>query len=210
MERAALHKSAFWPRLIGVGLACLVLITVNASPRAESFAERLSAAAIARTGHLVLYDSAYRQIPYPNGDVSPHKGVCTDVVIRAYRALGIDLQQLVHDDMRANFTAYPSKRIWGLTKPDPNIDHRRVPNLRVFFARHGESLPVSDDPAAYRPGDIVTWRLAGGRPHIGLVVDRKTLSGRPKVVHNVGWGPKLEDVLFDYEITGHYRYRTES
>ncbi len=206
MELARLHRLALWPRLIGVGLALGLLVGANTAPHAEGFAGKLAAAALERTGHAVLYDGAYQTIPYPNGDVSPFKGVCTDVVIRSYRRLGIDLQKLVHEDMRADFAAYPSQRIWGLTKPDPNIDHRRVPNLRVFFARHGQSLAVTDDPAAYRPGDLVTWRLANGRPHIGIVSSRTTRAGRPKVVHNVGWGPKLEDKLFAYELTGHYRF----
>lgn len=133
--------------------------------------------------------------------------MCTDVVIRTYRALGIDLQQSLHQDIKAHFDAYPSKRIWGLSRPDRNIDHRRVPNLRVFFARHGQKLDVSDDPESYRPGDIVTWVLPGNLPHIGIVSD--TLTGddqRPLIVHNVGRGPQHEDFLFTFPITGHYRY----
>jgi uncharacterized protein YijF (DUF1287 family) len=134
-------------------------------------------------------------------------GVCTDVVIRSYRALGIDLQVLVHQDMAANFSAYPSKRIWGLTRPDPNIDHRRVPNLQVFFKRHGQTLAVSDRAEAYKPGDVVTWMLPGNLPHIGIVTDEiAPATKRPLVVHNIGQGPRLEDVLFAYPVTGHYRY----
>jgi uncharacterized protein YijF (DUF1287 family) len=121
--------------------------------------------------------------------------------------LGIDLQVLVHQDMAANFSAYPSKRIWGLTRPDPNIDHRRVPNLQVFFKRHGQTLAVSDQTEAYKPGDVVTWMLPGNLPHIGIVTDEiAPATKRPLVVHNIGQGPRLEDVLFAYPVTGHYRY----
>ncbi|MCG8592534.1 MAG: DUF1287 domain-containing protein [Proteobacteria bacterium] len=165
----------------------------------------MSLAARARTAHTVVYDGSYRSIPYPGGDVSADVGVCTDVVIRAYRQLGIDLQRDVHEEMRAHFGAFPDR--WGLTRPDPNIDHRRVPNLRVLFARRGVVLPVSDEPGAYVAGDLVTWRLPGNLPHIGVVVDARSPDGeRPLVVHNVGAGPRLEDVLFAYPITGHYRY----
>lgn len=168
-------------------------------------ADQLVAAALERTRHTVVYDPAYRTIAYPMGDVPAATGVCTDEVIRAYRALGIDLQRLVHEDMRAAFQSYPGT--WGLKRPDPNIDHRRVPNLRVFFARHGRSLPVTARGADYAPGDLVTWTLPGNLPHIGMVTDRKSADGaRPLIVHNIGAGPVLEDMLFDYEITGHYRY----
>lgn len=133
--------------------------------------------------------------------------MCTDVVIRSYRQLGTDLQKLVHEDISANFSAYPSRRIWGLGTPDKNIDHRRVPNLQVFFARHGEVLPVSDVGSDYRPGDLVTWILPGNLPHIGIITDKiSSLTGNPMVVHNIGSGPKLEDMLFEYTITGRYRY----
>ena len=161
--------------------------------------------AYAQLGVTFLYDSSYRPIAFPGGDVPLYRGVCSDVVVRAYRHIGIDLQLLVNQDMTRDFAAYP--RLWGLSHPDPNIDHRRVPNLQVFFSRHGESLPVTTNAGDYRPGDIVTWRLPSGHPHIGLVSDRRA-EGRPLVVHNIGWGAKLEDTLFDYPITGHYRYRT--
>lgn len=170
-------------------------------------ADQLVAAAIERTSHFVIYDGAYRKIPYPGGDVSPYKGVCTDVVIRSYRKLGIDLQKLVHLDMKHNFSIYPSKKLWGLNKPDTNIDHRRVPNLQTFFSRKGKKLPITKNASDYKPGDLVTWMLPNNRPHIGIVTDRiHSRSGNPKIVHNIGWGPKLEDVLFDYTITGHYQY----
>lgn len=171
----------------------------------RSFASRLVDAAMARLEHRVAYDGSYRRIPYPNGDVPANVGVCTDLVVRAYRALGIDLQKLVHEDMKAAFDEYPPK--WGLSRPDPNIDHRRVPNLQRFFERHGEALAVSEDPADYRPGDLVTWMLPGNLPHIGIVVQRRTADGRrPLVVHNIGRGPQMEDVLFEYPVTGHYRF----
>ena len=188
--------------------ACLSGLMLLPLPiTADVFSDRLVKAALERTQHTVYYDGSYVRIDYPGGDVPARTGVCTDVVVRAYRALDIDLQQRVHDDMRAHFDVYPSRRIWGLKRPDTNIDHRRVPNLQTFFTRHGHSLPVSDAPEAYLPGDLVTWTVPGNRPHIGIVVDRKSAAGVPLIVHNIGYGPKLEDMLFDYPITGHYRYR---
>jgi hypothetical protein len=165
-------------------------------------------AAIERTEHKVDYLADYVSIPYPNGDVPDSTGVCTDVVIRSYRQIGIDLQALVHLDMTAEFDKYP--KAWGLDKPDSNIDHRRVPNLRVFFSRHGKSKKRSTNPADYQPGDVVTWDVGrNGKyvDHIGIVVN--VLSDdqqRLHVVHNIGPGPKMEDVLFRWPITGHYRY----
>ncbi len=173
---------------------------------AENLSEQLSHAALARTKQTVIYNGRYVKIPYPNGDVPKHIGVCTDVIIRSYRTLGIDLQRLVHEDMQRHFSKYPSKRLWGLKTTDSNIDHRRVPNLRVFFKRHGKSLPVSQNGKDYHPGDLVTWMLPGNLPHIGIVTDKIGKSGNPKVVHNIGFGPTLNDSLFDYKITGHYRY----
>ena len=171
----------------------------------QAFLQRFAAAALARTQHAVRYDPAYVRLAYPGGDVPADTGVCTDEVIRAYRAVGIDLQKEVHEDMAGNFNAYPNK--WGRREPDPNIDHRRVPNLMVFFNRKGESLPITDRAEDYAPGDLVTWDLGGGLTHIGMVVDRKgVFSRRYMIVHNIGAGPKMEDVLFDWKITGHYRY----
>jgi uncharacterized protein len=160
-----------------------------------------------QVGRTASYDGAYRVIPYPGGDVPIEGGACTDVIIRAYRHAGIDLQVLVHEDMSRAFRAYP--RLWGLSRPDPNIDHRRVPNLAIFLRRHGQVLPASDQAADYGPGDLVTWRLSSGVPHIGIVSDR-TSGASPLIVHNVGEGTKVEDVLFQYEITGHYRYLPEA
>lgn len=170
-----------------------------------SFPSTLIKAAIERTNRSVSYDGRYFSIEYPGGDVPEDIGVCTDVIIRSYRALGVDLQELVHLDMKSSFDSYPNN--WGLRRPDPNIDHRRVPNLQTYFSRHGEVLPITDQSRDYKPGDLVTWMLPGNLPHIGIVVDRVIPDGtRHLIVHNVGQGPKLEDVLFDYEITGHYRY----
>ncbi len=163
-------------------------------------------AAVEQTRHVVMYDPTYTRIAYPGGDVPSDRGVCTDVVIRAYRVAGIDLQKEVHEDMRRSFSSYP--KLWGLKRTDTNIDHRRVPNLQTYFKRKGTALPVTRDPGSYRPGDLVTWNLTGsGVPHIGVVVDTKSTDGkRPMVVHNIGAGPQLEDVLFAWTVTGHYRY----
>jgi uncharacterized protein YijF (DUF1287 family) len=173
----------------------------------NELAARLVVAATERTRHTVAYDGSYRAIDYPMGDVPANIGVCTDVVIRAYRVgLGIDLQQRVHEDMKQAFDIYPN--IWDLSRPDPNIDHRRVPNLETFLKRHGETLPVTGNPGDYRPGDIVTWRLTGtGLPHIGIVTDRLSpVTRNPIIAHNIGRGPELGDMLFDYRIVGHFRY----
>jgi len=180
--------------------------TIRAQQRSAPAAQELVAAAIERTQHRITYDGSYRTLAYPGGDVPDDVGVCTDVVVRAYRAgLGIDLQEEIHDDMTGAFGAYP--KIWGLARPDSNIDHRRVPNLETFFARHGQSLPVTLTPSDYAPGHLVTWRLPGNLPHIGIVTDRRSRDGRrPLIAHNIGRGPHLEDMLFDYPISGHFRY----
>ena len=181
-------------------------ITAGSAAR-QDFLKRFVAAAIERTHHTVRYDPAYVKIPYPGGDVPADTGVCTDEVIRAFRAVGVDLQKEVHEDMQRNFSAYPRQRRWLLGSPDTNIDHRRVPNLMVFFSRKGETLPITNRAGDYSPGDLVTWDLGGNVPHIGIVVDRKSgATGRYLIVHNIGQGPKMEDVLFDWKITGHYRY----
>ncbi len=172
-----------------------------------SFEQDLITAAIDRTKQDVTYNGSYYSIAYPNGDVPQNVGVCTDVIIRSYRAVGTDLQVLVHEDMSRNFDAYPSKRIWGLTTTDKNIDHRRVPNLQVFLSRHGDVLPVSQTAKDYAAGDLVTWMLPGNLPHIGIVTDRiSETTGNPLIIHNIGAGPSLDDMLFTYKITGHYRY----
>ncbi|MFP5438367.1 MAG: DUF1287 domain-containing protein [Bacteroidia bacterium] len=171
----------------------------------QNFYAKLSDAALSIVNRNIRYDADYTQIPYPNGDVAKDRGVCTDVVIRSYRKLGIDLQKEVHEDMAANFSKYPKS--WGLRTTDTHIDHRRVPNLEVFFSRKGTSLPVTDKAADYKPGDVVSWRLPSGRPHIGIVVDKKGANGRYKMVHNIGFGQELEDCLFGYKINGHFRYQ---
>jgi len=174
----------------------------------NSFAKRLSNAARERTRHRVVYDGKYVRIGYPWGDVPSNIGVCTDVIIRSYRKLGIDLQSQVHKDMSSSFSAYPNHRKWGLSKPDTNIDHRRVYNLKVFFQRHGKSLPITRNPTHYQPGDLVTWELAPGIGHIGIVVEQRSKQDpkRHLIVHNIAEGPKMEDVLFRFRISGHYRY----
>ena len=200
-------------RVETICLAAIFTFALSAAPAADTgdFAARLSAAAIDRTNHPVIYDPAYRQLDYPGGDVAADRGVCADVVIRAMRSVGVDLQQLVHEDMRVAFSEYPP--LWGLSKPDPNIDHRRAPNLETYFSRAGAALSPSEDPEDFQPGDIVAWNLHGDTggwlPHIGIVTDRMAPSGRPLIVHNIGAGPKLEDVLFNWPMTGRYRYLGE-
>lgn len=180
--------------------------TANAAAR-QGFLRKLVVAAEERTSHTVRYDPAYVRIPYPGGDVPEDTGVCTDEVIRSYRAAGVDLQKEVHEDMANNYSAYARKWRTPRTRTDTNIDHRRVPNLMVFFTRKGESLEITDHADGYLPGDIVTWDLGGGVSHIGIVVDEKSAQGgRHLIVHNIGQGPKREDVLFAWKITGHYRY----
>ncbi|MDX1996362.1 MAG: DUF1287 domain-containing protein [Thermoanaerobaculia bacterium] len=187
------------------GLLLLLALAATANTLADSFADTLVAAARERTLEREIYDGSYRVIPYPMGDVPDDRGVCTDLIIRAYRKVEIDLQVLVHEDMRRDFAAYPQR--WGLQKPDRNIDHRRVPNLQKFFERAGASLPISQSPTDYRPGSLVTWLLPGNLPHIGIVSTRTVpASSRPLILHNIGAGTKEEDILFAYPITGHYRY----
>jgi len=180
--------------------------TVARPSSGSALLDRLVEAAIERTSHEVRYDPSYFSIDYPNGDVPAEVGVCTDEVTRSYRAVGIDLQKLVHEDMERDFAAYP--RRWGAKKTDKNIDHRRVPNLQKFFERQGASLSVTEEARDYKPGDVVTWDLSGGLTHIGLVVNVPSGAdaARMQIVHNIGAGPKMEDVLFGWKVTGHYRY----
>ena len=172
-------------------------------------AKPLVAAARKRLDSRVVYDGRYVALDYPNGDVPAGIGVCTDVVIRSLRrAYTLDLQQRVHEDMAANFSAYPTN--WGLTRTDKNIDHRRVPNLEVYFTRAGYELPITSRAADYKPGDIVSWRLdgnsgSGGLPHIGIVSDSLGVTGTPLIIHNIGGGVEESDMLFDHRITGHFR-----
>lgn len=177
------------------------------TPNTRPFSIQLSEAALAIINPNIKYDPTYCSIKYPNGDVPKNKGVCTDVVIRAYRKLNIDLQKEVHEDMKANFSKYPNLKKWGMKKTDTNIDHRRVPNLEVFFERKGKKLLVTDSAKDYKTGDIVTWMINGKLPHIGIVTHKKTSDGlRPLIVHNVGYGQVLEDCLFKYKIVGHFQY----
>lgn len=167
--------------------------------------ESISQAAIELTKDNVVYDGRYYSIAYPGGDVSKGKGVCTDVIVRAYRAIGLDLQKEVHEDMSENFELYP--KIWGLSGPDSNIDHRRVPNLMTYFERQNAQLTITNKGLDYLPGDIVAWRLDSGLTHIGVVVNVLSLDKkRYKIVHNIGTGQVLEDCLFDFAIIGHYRF----
>ena len=186
-----------------------LLFIISSFNQQKSFEKKISDAAITLTKDKVVYNGAYVSIPYPNGDVPKGQGVCTDVMIRAYRKLGIDLQKEVHEDMKANFSKYP--KIWGLKKTDTNIDHRRVPNLETFFTRKGTKLTVTQNPKDYKTGEIVTWMIGGKLPHIGIIIYKKSSEGkRPMIVHNVGGGQVLEDCLFSYEIVGHFKYSTSS
>lgn len=189
-------------------LLLIAALVFSQNALSQNFEKDIVTAAIDQTHQKVRYDGSYFSIAYPNGDVPANVGVCSDVVIRAYRKLGVDLQVLVHEDMAKNFRLYPSKKLWGLNSTNRNIDHRRVPNLQVFFSRHGKSLPVTDKAQDYAAGDIVTWMLPGNLPHIGIVTDKTAFgSESPLIVHNIGAGPKLEDMIFAYKITGHYRYQ---
>lgn len=186
-------------------LFIILLITSAFRCFSQDFSIKLSNAAIELTRQHVTYDPSYFSISYPGGDVPSDKGVCTDVIIRAYRKVGIDLQKLVHEDMKSNFSLYPKN--WGLKTTDRNIDHRRVPNLMTFFSRNGKQLPVTTESEVYNPGDIVTWDLGGGVTHIGLVIHKKSSDGsRYMIVHNIGNGQEISDCLFTYRITGHYHY----
>ena len=173
----------------------------------DSLASSLVTAARSQIGVTTGYDPSYKRIDYPGGDVPKNGGVCTDVIIRAYRKLGVDLQKRIHEDMIKAFEAYPSKRIWGLDRTDRNIDHRRVPNQREFFSRKGESFPVSDALEKAYPGDLLTWMLSPGVPHIGIVSDKRSRDGqRPFIIHNIGEGVVEEDMVADFTLTGWYRY----
>ncbi|WP_409432059.1 DUF1287 domain-containing protein [Litorimonas sp. RW-G-Af-16] len=187
-------------------LSVVLAATASLAPAAfANTAEALVDAAQVRTLSNVRYDGKYVRLDYPGGDVDPSTGVCTDVIIRSFRAaFGYDLQKVVHEDMRANFSAYPAN--WGLSRPDKNIDHRRVPNLETYFKRKGAALPKSTDASNYLPGDIVSWRIGGRLPHIGIVTDRTAPDGTPLIVHNIGAGPVEDNILFAYPMTGHFRY----
>lgn len=181
------------------------VLSISLAIGQTDFYDWLADSALVLTKDRVLYDPSYFRIDYPNGDVPAGKGVCTDVVIRAYRKLGVDLQKEVHEDMKANFDKYPKN--WGLSRPDRNIDHRRVPNLMFFFARHGTVMEITADSEDYLPGDIVCWNLGGGTTHIGIVSKKKSWNRkRHLIIHNIGVGQVLEDCLFSYNVIGHYRF----
>jgi uncharacterized protein YijF (DUF1287 family) len=181
-------------------LASLCLLALAASVRA---AVALVENARKQIGVTTSYDPAYRKLAYPGGDVPKETGVCSDVVVRAFRGLKIDLQKAVHEDMTKAFDQYPAR--WGLKKPDRNIDHRRVPNLMTYFKRQGWSVSLSKTAADYHAGDVVAWDLGGGVTHIGIVSDHRSPEGAPLVIHNIGSGAQEEDILFQYRIIGHYR-----
>lgn len=186
----------------------LLLLAISLLPLHAETGEKLVEAARKQIGVTEGYDPSYTVLEYPGGDVPQAKGVCTDVVIRAMRVgLSKDLQQLVHEDMKTNFSAYP--RNWGLKRPDKNIDHRRVPNLQTWFKRKGYQIPLSEekDPAKFLPGDIVTCTVPPHLPHIMIVSDKKTASGVPLIIHNIGGGAYEEDLLFRFPLTGHYRVK---
>jgi uncharacterized protein len=183
--------------LVAVTLGCG--FCSGAAPTASALVTK----ARKQIGVTTRYDPAYRKIAYPGGDVPPETGVCSDVVVRAFRKLGIDLQKEVHQDMLKAFAEYPHK--WGLKRPDPNIDHRRVPNLMTYFQRQGWAVTSSSKSADFQPGDVVAWDLGGGVTHIGLVSDHQTAEGTPRVIHNIGAGTKEEDILLRFKVIGHYR-----
>lgn len=184
-------------------LVFLLLLALSGAAVANN--PDIVAAARAQVGVTVHYDPAYRKLGYPGGDVEPERGVCTDVIVRSLRAArALDLQRRVHEDLAANWDAYPHPARWGLSKPDPNIDHRRVPNLMTWFKRSGYSRTVTRAAVDYLPGDVVAWDLGRGILHIGIVSDLKS-DGVPLVIHNIGAGAREEDILFRYTIIGHYR-----
>ncbi len=188
---------------------CFLFFSVLVNNWAQSvFYNNLADSALVLTKKHVIYDPSYYSIDYPNGDIPEGRGVCTDVIIRAYRMFNIDLQKLVHIDMKSNFQVYPKK--WGLITTDKNIDHRRVPNLMTYFSRHGDELEISIKSEDYTPGDIVCWNLGGAVTHIGIVSNIKSIDkSRYMIIHNIGSGQVLEDCLFKYDIIGHYRFSVD-
>ena len=179
-------------------------VLANGEPAPEKHSIRIAIAARQQIGVTTSYDPAYVSLKYPNGDIPKERGVCTDVVIRALRRLDFDLQKLVHEDMKKNFSKYPTT--WKLKRPDKNIDHRRVPNLRRYFERRGISLKLTKDPVNFKSGDLVTCKVPGNRPHIMVVSDQKNSEGIPYVIHNIGAGALEDDDLFTFKLTGHYRW----
>ncbi len=207
-RKSSKWKSKVIPHFMGARMICVLIFTsvFSTSYSQSNFYQRLADSAFSLTRQSVIYDPTYFNIRYPDGDVPPGRGVCTDVVIRAYRKLGIDLQKDVHTDMKNHFDLYP--KIWGRSSTDRNIDHRRVPNLMMFFKRHGIVKPITSDAKDYVPGDIVCWNLKGAMNHIGILSNKRSLDGkRYLVIHNIGQGQVLEDILFKFRIIGHYTYK---
>jgi hypothetical protein len=203
-EKGEAPGTTMHKRFVSAMLLIPAVLLLRAGAALPDTAEEFVAAARWQIGRTRIYDGSYQPLDYPNGDVPLNRGVCTDVVIRAMRsAYGFDLQKQVHEDIKQHFSSYPSR--WGLATPDRNIDHRRVPNLKTFFNRRGWSLPVSEDAAAYLPGDIVTCIVPPRLPHIMIVSDRKGRGGVPLIIHNIGAGAQEEDRLFVFELTGHFR-----
>jgi uncharacterized protein YijF (DUF1287 family) len=182
-------------------LLILIAIAISASATPSLRLQRLASAAEEQVGVTRVYDSSYVQLRYPGGDVPLSRGVCADVVVRAFRKIGLDLQVALHEDMQSHFRQYPQE--WGLRHPDANIDHRRVPNLMKFFERRQRSISIR---APYEPGDVVAWRLSNGLYHIGIISNLQAPGGEYLVVHNIGNGAQREDVLRAFEIIGHYRW----
>lgn len=204
---AAVVYASGWRGPSGVPVGVSGSIGQDAAPivpdRASAKAHAVAAAALSQVGQTVRYDATYRELRYPGGDVPLETGVCTDVIVRAFRGVGLDLQVAVHEDMARHFSAYP--HLWGLKAPDPNIDHRRVPNLQTYFKRQGFTRPITRNGADYQPGDVVTWK-AWGLSHTGMVSTQRSADGQHFcMVHNIGSGARIEDVLFSFPITGHYR-----
>ncbi len=191
--------------LFSLGSFFSVLHAETPHPSSTANIDKILKGAHAQIGKTLIYDGSYVRLPYPNGDIPQIRGVCSDVVIRAFRNADIDFQQLLHQDMSRHFSAYPQN--WGLKRPDSSIDHRRVPNLMTYFKRQGKTISATQNPSDYHPGDIVSWMLPGNLPHIGIVSDRRSKDGeRLMIIHNIGRGAQLEDVLFEYPITGHVRF----
>lgn len=187
-----------------VAVCSAMMLQPTFAANIASSGDKLASDAKKQIGVTTSYDPAYREMDFPRGDVSRDTGRSADVIVRAYRLQNIDLQQLVNHDMENNWSEYP--KTWGLTEPDVNIDHRRVPNLETFFERHGKTLSTSDKDS-FEAGDIVTWRLPdGNKPHIGIVSNKKAADGTPLIIHNIGKGTQEEDVLFTYPIRKHFRY----
>ena len=185
-------------------ISLLGLAQITQAIASISDGSKLAYDAKKQIGITTSYDPTYRKLDFPRGDVPINTGVCTDVIIRAYRLQNIDLQQLINHDMKSNWSSYP--KTWGLKSTDKNIDHRRVPNLEVFFARHGQTLSITDK-ASFQAGDVVTWRLPNGNlPHTGIVSDKAAADGTPLIIHNIGRGTQEENILFTYPITKHFRY----